>query len=400
MASAGNNTFIKKIYPVTQGTSSNVICYNPVTGDINYKLDSGTVLPNGTNKGDYIFWNSAWVVGSGNITLGRSAGLTGQGTNSVAIGSNVGQTNQGIQSVAIGYFAGYTGQGTKSVAIGSSVGQTNQGTQSVAIGYFSGLSNQGLTAIAIGNSAGYTGQGTNSVVIGNSAGYQNQGTNSVAIGLSAGFQNQGTNSVAIGNNAGLTVQGTNSVAIGNSAGLSNQAANSIILNASGSTLNTSNTGTYISPLRNSTDVSTTISSSNVVLYNNTTGELFYSNIASTLPKTFVIDHPVDSSRYLVHACLEGPESGVYYRGKGTIITTSVDVKLPDYTIDFYNFTISITPIGKPRTFSVSEFENGKFEVFSTPGDFYWVVYATRSDIDVEPYKLDTIIKGNGPYRWI
>ena len=97
------------------------------------------------------------------------------------------------------------------------------------------------------------------------------------------------------------------------------------------------------------------------------------NNGSTLPKTFVIDHPVDSSRYLVHACLEGPESGVYYRGKGTISLESATVTLPDYTRDFYNFSISITPIGKPRTFSVSEFENGKFEVFSTPGDFFWVI---------------------------
>ena len=104
MAQAGNNTFIKKIYPVTQGTSSNVICYNPVTGDINYKLDSGgTILPDGNEKGDYIFWNGAWVLGDTNISLGGFAGFTGQGTNAVAIGTSAGSTGQGVSAVAIGY---------------------------------------------------------------------------------------------------------------------------------------------------------------------------------------------------------------------------------------------------------------------------------------------------------
>ena len=36
-------------------------------------------------------------------------------------------------------------------------------------------------------------------------------------------------------------------------------------------------------------------------------------------KTFVIQHPTNTNKYLIHACLEGPESGVYYRGK-TFIT--------------------------------------------------------------------------------
>ena len=37
-----------------------------------------------------------------------------------------------------------------------------------------------------------------------------------------------------------------------------------------------------------------------------TGTLFLDNTA----KTFVIDHPDDTSKYLVHGCLEGPEGGV------------------------------------------------------------------------------------------
>ena len=29
----------------------------------------------------------------------------------------------------------------------------------------------------------------------------------------------------------------------------------------------------------------------------------------------MIDHPIDKNEYLVHACLEGHESGVYYKKK-------------------------------------------------------------------------------------
>jgi hypothetical protein len=48
-------------------------------------------------------------------------------------------------------------------------------------------------------------------------------------------------------------------------------------------------------------------------YDNTTKQFVQST-----SKTFVIDHPVDPERYLVHACLEGPEAGIYYRGKSFV----------------------------------------------------------------------------------
>jgi len=35
-------------------------------------------------------------------------------------------------------------------------------------------------------------------------------------------------------------------------------------------------------------------------------------------KTFVREHPLNKDKYLVHACLEGPEAGVYYRGERLI----------------------------------------------------------------------------------
>src|SRR5262245_13955049 len=46
---------------------------------------------------------------------------------------------------------------------------------------------------------------------------------------------------------------------------------------------------------------------------------FNSNLTVAGTKSFQITHPLDSSAFLRHACLEGPENGVYYRGKGTIV---------------------------------------------------------------------------------
>ena len=52
--------------------------------------------------------------------------------------------------------------------------------------------------------------------------------------------------VSIGNAAGSVNQGQHAIAIGNVAGVTNQSANSIVLNSSGSTLDTYNSGFYVS----------------------------------------------------------------------------------------------------------------------------------------------------------
>ena len=56
------------------------------------------------------------------------------------------------------------------------------------------------------------------------------------------------NNIAIGINAGQTNQGQYTIAMGTGAGQINQSANSIILNASGSILNSYNSGFYVAPI--------------------------------------------------------------------------------------------------------------------------------------------------------
>jgi hypothetical protein len=140
--------------------------------------------------------------------------------------------------------------------------------------------------------------------------------------------------------------------------------------------------------------------SNLVWYNSSTNQLNY-----TGSKSFIIEHPLDKNKLLVHACLEGPEAGVYYRGTGEITNAeSVIISLPEYVDKLASdFTIQITPIydGKINVLNSSEVENNKFIVYGNNCKFYWTVYGKRLTIDnIEPNKLDVSVQGFGPYLWI
>ena len=124
-------------------------------------------------------------------------------------------------------------------------------------------------------------------------------------------------------------------------------------------------------------------------------------------KTFVIDHPIDSNKYLVHACLEGPESGVYYRGEDQITNNSYAViELPKYVDKLAkDFTIHLTPIYDDNnlqdiTLKCSRIKDNKFTVYGKNCNFYWIVYGKRLEVEVEPLKVNLNVKGSGPYTWI
>jgi hypothetical protein len=327
------------------------------------------------------------------IAIGRSAGGNAQGTQAVAIGVGAGFTAQGASAVAIGYSAGYTAQGTNAVAIGYEAGQHNQAESTVAIGKYAGNSGQRSYAVAIGIQAGISGQGQNGVAIGDTSGAFQQSQNAVAIGVGAGYGSQGTNAIAIGAGAGYQSQGANAIAIGNSAGYWNQHANSIVINATGDTVNSAAGGAFhVAPIRSGNGFS--------LLYDTDTKEITHSSA-----KSFVIDHPTNDNKYLVHVCLEGPESGVYYRGEGEIVNNlHTTIHLPAYVERLATeFTIQITQIysgKKMESLYTSRVENNSFVVYGENCEFYWHVTGKRGDVEVEPSKDNTNVKGSGPYKWI
>ena len=145
-----------------------------------------------------------------------------------------------------------------------------------------------------------------------------------------------------------------------------------------------------------------------MMWNSGTGEVTRStNASGSAAKTFVIEHPIKNDNYLVHACLEGPEAGVYYRGQDIIISNECTIQLPEYVSYIAtDFTIVVTPIFENKfvQLACSEVTNNKFTVYSNNGStkFYWHIYGKRSNINVEPNKTDVTVKGdlNGPYKWI
>jgi len=327
------------------------------------------------------------------IAIGQGAGAIGQGTQAVAIGANAGNTGQDHSSVAIGANAGKTGQSYSAVAIGADAGFINQTAYSVAIGAEAGNNLQRLGAVAVGNLAGQVQQGTYGVAIGYQAGNGGQGTQAVAIGYQAGQNIQGANAIAIGDQAGQNTQGTNAIAIGYKAAPDGQHANSIVINASGFDLNSVADGAFhVAPIRSGSGYS--------LLYDNTTREITVSS-----SKTFVIDHPTNENKYLVHVCLEGPESGVYYRGEGEIVNNlHTTIHLPAYVERLATeFTIQVTQIysgKKMEPLYTSRVENNSFVVYGENCEFYWHVTGKRGDVEVEPSKDKSSLKGSGPYKWL
>jgi len=177
------------------------------------------------------------------------------------------------------------------------------------------------------------------------------------------------------------------------------------LNASStSTPSAPSSGFYVNPVSTATGAN----SYSLLMYD--TSGLQIVQTSSTFQastKTFVIDHPLDSQRFLVHGCLEGPEAGVYYRGKGLMKTGKhkTVIKLPEYTSVFKDFTVHITCVGFPVLFGASEVENNEFTVYSNipvqrETYFNWVVYGTRNSIETEPLKNSVTVEGSGPYLWV
>jgi len=263
------------VAPVRSNVGASAVYYDSTTKEMTYG-PTGPAIPTGAYFGDYLYWNgvNAYVVGSPNITLGRNAGQTNQGSNAVALGNYAGNTNQRSNAVSIGnnndgvYIQ--NNQGVSAVSIGRMTGTVSQGTQGIAIGDAAGYLNQGVGCVAIGANAGLSGQLTRSIAVGQTSGYLNQGSDSIAIGTAAGNVSQGNTSIAIGYQAGSNSQGSNAIAIGYLAGQTSQHANTIVLNAGNGVLNTvSSVAFYVAPIRTETNTSGFYG----LVYNDTAKEL-------------------------------------------------------------------------------------------------------------------------------
>lgn len=102
-------------------------------------------------------------------------------------------------------------------------------------------------------------------------------------------------------------------------------------------------------------------------------------------KQFDIPHPNKPGMRLKHACIEGPEIGVYYRGK---LINENKIILPDYwenLVDVETITVNLTPHKVYQELYVKNIAWGKYvnivNNLGGPIECSYIVYAERKDVN-------------------
>ena len=102
------------------------------------------------------------------------------------------------------------------------------------------------------------------------------------------------------------------------------------------------------------------------------------------PKPFDIKHPSKEGWRLRYACIEGPEVGVYHRGR---VKGQKMIKLPDYwkdLVDVESISVQLQPIGAHQDIIVKRWDD-EFIYLQAQGGMpvncFYHVYAARKDVN-------------------
>ena len=98
-------------------------------------------------------------------------------------------------------------------------------------------------------------------------------------------------------------------------------------------------------------------------------------------KSFVIDHPTKPDMKLRYGSLEGPENGVYVRGR---LKDSNVIELPDYwtgLVDESTITVNLTAIGKSQDLWVDDIIDNTVIVSGSNVNCFYTVFAERKDVE-------------------
>ena len=106
--------------------------------------------------------------------------------------------------------------------------------------------------------------------------------------------------------------------------------------------------------------------------------------ADAKPKPFDIKHPSKEGYRLRYACIEGPEVGVYCRGR---VRGEKIIKLPDYwkdLVDVESISVQLQPIGAHQDVIVKRWDE-EFIYLQAQGGMpvncFYHVYAARKDVN-------------------
>ena len=108
-------------------------------------------------------------------------------------------------------------------------------------------------------------------------------------------------------------------------------------------------------------------------------------------KPFDMPHPSKEGYRLRYVCVEGPENGVYFRGR--VVNKNV-IDLPDYwkdLVDHTTISVQLQPIGAHQNVIVKRVEETQIHLQAQGGmpiNCYYHVFGERQDIErlVEEYE--------------
>ena len=107
--------------------------------------------------------------------------------------------------------------------------------------------------------------------------------------------------------------------------------------------------------------------------------------ADASPKKFDMVHPSKGEGHrLAHACIEGPEVGVYYRGR---LKNSNVIELPTYWKDLVHadsISVQLQPIGAHQDIIIKRWDDEKVHLQARgpiPIDCFYHIYAERKDVN-------------------
>jgi hypothetical protein len=96
-------------------------------------------------------------------------------------------------------------------------------------------------------------------------------------------------------------------------------------------------------------------------------------------KSFDIEHPTKDGHRLRYGSLEGPELGVYVRGR----SAGGCVELPEHwtgLVDEETITVNLTAIGSAQDLYVEKIENNKVYI-NCEGECFYTIFGERKDVD-------------------
>jgi hypothetical protein len=205
------------------------------------------------------------------------------------------------------------------------------------------------------------------------------GACNTAVGSSAlGTNVTGNHNVAVGYGALYLTRGIANIGIGHYGGssISTGSYNVVIGGNDGSTIATTDCNVILSDglgnIRLSYDAAGVGTSP---------GDFDVGGALTAVTKSFLIKHPTKENMKLRYGSLEGPENGVYIRGRLSGVNT---IELPDYwlgLVDSESITVSLTPIRKGNFWVDDIIDNTVIVGSDRFVDCFYTIFAERNDVD-------------------